>query len=147
MKFCVRSEFHLTEHCWWEYGNKEAAAIISALGKSCSKTLHVELQHLAHPYSLGQQMKGCKRTNPPACPANNSYQHTQENAVFDFLKAWICSSYKNKWNKENKAGSLHLLLCSPLIIIAPPSSHVIRNSHMLSRVFKSSGKKIINTNN
>lgn len=67
-KFCVRSEFHITELCQWAHRAKEEVAIISALGKSYSKTLYVELP-LPHLHSLDQQMKGCKRTNPTCLPS------------------------------------------------------------------------------
>lgn len=68
-KLHIRSKFHATEYWQWEYGAKEEMTITSALGKSCSKTLHIELQLLPHPQSWDKQMKGCKRTNPTCLPS------------------------------------------------------------------------------
>lgn len=108
-RLLFRSEFHVTEHCQWEYGAKLEVAIISTLGKSCSKTAHGITASSSSPHDEGLQKN---QPNLPACPANNSHQHTLENAAFDFLKAAIHGSYKKKRKEENEAGSFHMLLPS-----------------------------------
>lgn len=65
-RFLFRSKFHVTEHCQWEYGAELEVAIISALGKSCSKTAHGITASSSSPHDEGLQK------NQPNLPAQQT---------------------------------------------------------------------------
>lgn len=122
----------------WEYGAKEEMAITPALGKSCSKTAHRITTSFSSTIDEGLQK------NQPNLPAQQTILINVLGRMQGLI-SWKPLHAAHTKISGIKRTKLVLFTCrSPLFIRVAPSSHAIRNPYMLSRAFKSSGKKIIN---